>query len=121
MDWRGTCIVPLYKWKGDKSESSNLRGISLLIVALPYGRVLIKRVRDELNVQKERNNMGCMGQAFALKQVCKKYLANGKDVVWAFMDLEKAYDTIDRHGMLQMQSVWSWRKIVDSRAEFLCR
>ena len=31
--------------------------------------------------------------------VCEKYLANGKDVFWAFMDLEKAYDTIDRHGM----------------------
>ena len=28
--------------------------------------------------------------------------ANGKDVFRGFMDLEKAYDTIDRHGMLQM-------------------
>ena len=36
---------------------------------------------------------------FAVRQVCEKYLANGKDVFWAFMDLEKAYDTIDRHGM----------------------
>ena len=34
-----------------------------------------------------------------LRQVCEKYLANGIDVFWAFMDLEKAYDTIDRHGM----------------------
>ena len=30
MDWRGACIVPLYKGKGDKYECSNLRGISLL-------------------------------------------------------------------------------------------
>ena len=44
-----------------------------------------------------------MDQVFAVRQVCKKYLANGKDVFWAFMHLEKAYDTIDRHGMLQMQ------------------
>ena len=29
----------------------------------------------------------------------RKYLASGKDVFWAFMDLEKAYDTIDWHGM----------------------
>ena len=28
-----------------------------------------------------------------------KYLTNGKDVFWAFMDLEKAYDTIDLHGL----------------------
>ena len=30
MDWRGACIVPLFKWKGDKCECSNSRGISLL-------------------------------------------------------------------------------------------
>ena len=40
-----------------------------------------------------------MDQVFAVRQVCEKYLENGKDVFWAFMDLEKAYDTIDRHGM----------------------
>ena len=32
MDWRGTCIVPLYKGKGDECECSNSRGISLLSV-----------------------------------------------------------------------------------------
>ena len=33
-------------------------------------------------------------------------IANGKDVFWAFMDLEKAYDTIDRHGKWQMLRVY---------------
>ena len=40
------------------------------------------------------------------------------------MDLEKAYDTINRHGMCDVadaKSVWSLRKIVESSAEFLCR
>ena len=46
-----------------------------------------------------------MDQVFAVKQVCEKYLANGKDVFWAFMDSEKAYDTIDQHGMWQMLRV----------------
>ena len=47
---------------------------------------------------------GCMDQVFAVRQVCEKYLANGKDV---FMDLEKAYDiSIDRHGMWQMLRVY---------------
>ena len=36
----------------------------------------------------------------------KTYLANGKDVFWAFIDLEKTYDTIDRHGMRQMLRVY---------------
>ena len=46
MDWRGACIVPLYKGKGDKCECSNSRGISSLrVVGKLFGRVLSKRVR----------------------------------------------------------------------------
>ena len=37
---------------------------------------------------------------------CEKYLANGKDVFWDFMDLENSHDTIDRHGMWQMLRVY---------------
>ena len=53
-----------------------------------------------------RQGRGYMDQVFAVRQVCEKYLANGKDVFWAFMDFEKAYDTIDRHGMWQMLRVY---------------
>ena len=47
-----------------------------------------------------------MDQVFAVSHVCEKYLANGKDVFWVFMDVEKAYDTIDRHGMWQILKVY---------------
>ena len=43
---------------------------------------------------------------FFYNMLCEKYLANGKDVFWAFMDLEKAYDAIDRYGMWQMLRVY---------------
>ena len=63
-----------------------------------------------------------MDQVFAERQVCEKCLANRKDIFWAFMDMDKAYDTIDRHGMRQTyKSVCSWRKIVESSAEFFGR
>ena len=39
---------------------------------------------------------GCVAQVFAERQVSEKCLANGKDVFFAFMDLEKTYDTINR-------------------------
>ena len=43
MDWRGACIVLLYKGKGDKCECSNSRDISLLsVVGKLYGRMLLK-------------------------------------------------------------------------------
>ena len=41
-----------------------------------------------------RQSRGCMDQVFAARQVCEKYLANGKMYFGRFMDLEKAYDTI---------------------------
>ena len=71
--------------------------------------MLIKRVRAGTEccaIGEEqcgfRQGRGCTHQVFAARQVCEKYLSNGKDVFWAFMDLEKAYDTIDRHFMWQM-------------------
>ena len=66
---------------------------------------LIKRVmaRTECAIGEEqcgfRQGRGCMDQVFALRQVCEKYLSNGKDVLQSFMDLEQAYVTINRHGM----------------------
>ena len=100
--------MPLYKEKGDKCECSNSTGISLSsVVGKLYGRVLIKRVRarTQCAIGEEqcgsRQDRGCMDQVFAIRQDCEKFLANGKDVFWAFMDLEKAYDAIDRHSMWQ--------------------
>ena len=53
MDWRGASQAYIdYKGKLDKSECSNSRGISLLSAAgRLYGRVLIKKIELELNVQ----------------------------------------------------------------------
>ena len=36
---------------------------------------------------------------FVVRQVCEKYLGKGKDVYFAFMDLEKAYDRVDRNAL----------------------
>ena len=72
-----------------------------------------------------------MDQVFAVRQVCEKYLASGKVVFWAFSDLEKPYDMINRHGMCHRLRMYGrklekncWRKLlkavqsfyVDSRA-----
>ena len=76
----------------------------LSVVGKLFGRVLIKRVggRIECAVGEEqcgfRQGRGSMDQVFAIRQVCKKYL-NCKVVFWAFSDLEKAYDAIDRYAM----------------------
>ncbi len=53
--------------------------------------VLIKRVREgtEGMIRDEqcgfRRVRGCVAQISAVRQVCEKYLAKGKEVFWAFM------------------------------------
>ena len=42
---------------------------------------------------------GCTDQIFIIRQICKKYLDKGKDMYFAFLDLEKAYDKVDRDAM----------------------
>lgn len=40
--------------------------------------------------------------------MCEKYLAKGKNVFWAFMDLEKAYKRIEREGVVDCsETVWT--------------
>ena len=84
----------------------------LSVVGKLYGRMLIESVRvgTERAIREKqcgiRQGRKCMDHVFALRHLYEKYLAIGKDVFWAFMDLEKAYDTIDQHGMWQMLNVY---------------
>lgn len=105
-DWKGACIVPLYKGKGDRLACASYRGISLLsIPGKVYGRVIIQRVIDRTKgqVSGEQSGFmegrGCVDQIFALRDVCEKYLEKNKSVYLAFMDLEKAYDRVDREAL----------------------
>ena len=58
----------------------------LSVVGKLNGSVLIKRVRagTECAIGEEqcgfRQSRGCMDQVFAIRQVCDKYLLNGKHV-----------------------------------------
>ena len=47
-DWRSAVIVPLYKGKGEMTESKNYRGISLLsVVGKIYAEILVDRFHRE--------------------------------------------------------------------------
>ena len=49
-----------------------------------------------------RCGRGYVDQLFVVRQLCEKFLAKGKDLVWTFMDLEKAYDRVDRDALWQV-------------------
>ena len=40
-----------------------------------------------------------MNQMFGVRQMCEKILTKGKEICYAFMDLDKAYDLMDRDGL----------------------
>lgn len=106
-EWREAVIVPLYKGKGCRNDCNSYRGISLLSVpGKVYGRVLTERL---IEVTKEkvseeqggfRKGKGCVDQCFAIKMVVEEYLGKDKKLYAAFMDLEKAYDRVDRKASL---------------------
>ena len=52
-----------------------------------------------------RRGRGCTDQIFIVRQICEKYLGKGKDVYFAFLDLEKAYE---RCNMECFEIVWNW-------------
>ena len=105
VDWIIDCMVPLCKGKGDVHKCSNFRGISLLsVVEKVYGRILINGIREKKNVIAEvqsgfRRGRGSTYQIFIVRQICEKYLGKGKNVHFAFLDLEKTYDRVDRDAM----------------------
>jgi hypothetical protein len=116
QDWCSSVIVPLYKGKGCVKECRNYRAISLLSVpGKVYGKILIDKVR---NVTTEQmwdvqsgfmSGRGCVDQIFSLRQmVDKKLNVNGK-LFCAFVDLEKAYDTVNREKL--------WNVLGDCRVE----
>ncbi|KAF1010546.1 MAG: hypothetical protein GAK29_05048 [Acinetobacter bereziniae] len=107
-DWKCAVLVPLYKGKGKRSECKNYRAISLLSVAgKVFGRILIDRVREvtECRIWDVQGGFmpgrGCVDQIFTLQQVLEKCMHVRKKVYCAFVDLEKAYDNVNRSKLWQ--------------------
>ncbi len=76
-----------------------------------YGRILTERLMEVTGGKVDedhggfRKGRGCVDQIFAMKQLLEAYLGKDKKLYAAFMDLEKAYDRIDR------EALWSVLRI----------
>lgn len=119
-DWKKAVIVPLYKGKGAKGDCKNYRGISLLsIVGKVYGMILVDRMRritDGMIGDEQggfRAGRGCVDQVFAVRQLTEKARERGQKVYAGFMDLEKAYDRVDR------EALWKVLRMYDVSGKLL--
>ena len=102
--WKDSKIIAIYKRKGDKTECGNSRGISLLSVGGKiYARLLLLRLIEHVSekvlpesqcgFRKERSTTD---MTFVLRLIQEKCREQHRDLFAVFVDLSKAFDTVDR-------------------------
>ena len=107
QDLRDAVIVSLYKNKGEKSDSSNYRAITLLSIA---GQILACILLNRLILTVAQENMpesqcgfrskrGTVDMIFVLRQLQEKCSEQNLGIYAAFVDLTKAFDTVSRDGL----------------------
>ena len=102
--WKNANLVTIYKNKGDRAECGNSRGIALLSVA---GKILAKIIlrRITANITEPllpetqcgfRSERSTVDMVFSVRQVMEKCREQHRDLYIAFIDLSKAFDSVDR-------------------------
>ena len=110
-DWKYSTLVPIFKGRGDSLDCGNYRGLKLTDHALKvYERVLERRIREQVHINEMQFGFmpgkGTTDAIFIVRQLQEKYLAKKKDLYFAFVDLEKAFDRVPREVVK-----WALRKL----------
>ncbi|GJU40600.1 putative pre-mRNA-processing factor 6-like [Tanacetum coccineum] len=100
-EWRLSEVIPIYKNKGDAQTCSNYRGIKLLSHTMKlWERVIERRLRRETEVSENQFGFmpgrSTMEAIHIIRSLMEKYRERQKDLHLAFLDLEKAYDSVLR-------------------------
>nr|VZI28354.1 unnamed protein product [Spirometra erinaceieuropaei] len=107
QDFKDATIVHLYKRKGNRQVCDNHRGISLLNIA---GKIFARTMLDRLNIHLEqgllpesqcgfRRHRGTTDMIFAARQLQEKCQEMRTHLYSTFVDLTKAFDTVNREGL----------------------
>lgn len=102
LEWGESILIPLYK-KGDKSLCSNYRAIALTnIPGKVYAKVLLNRALEIAGDKVMEEQCGFRGgrsvidQTFTLQQIIEKRSEFAMKTFACFVDIKKAYDSLDR-------------------------
>nr|VZI19876.1 unnamed protein product [Spirometra erinaceieuropaei] len=107
QDFKDATIVHLYKRKGNHQICENHRGISLLNIAGKiFARILLNRLNNHLEqgLLPEsqcgfRRHRGSTDMIFAARQLQEKCQERRTHPYSTFVDLTKAFDTVNREGL----------------------
>lgn len=106
-DLRDAAIVALYKNKGSKADCGNYRGISLLSTA---GKILARILLNRLIATVSEDNLpeaqcgfrpgrSTIDMVFTVRQIQEKCIEQQMDLYTVFIDLTKAFDTVNREAL----------------------
>lgn len=103
--WTEGCILPFPK-KGDLSQTSNYRGITLTsIAAKVYNGLLLHRIQPEIEKILRRNQNGfrrsrsTVSQILTIRRIIEGVKARQLPATLLFVDFSKAFDSIHRTKM----------------------
>nr|VZI38633.1 unnamed protein product [Spirometra erinaceieuropaei] len=107
QDFKDATILHLYKRKGNRQVCENHRGISLLNIAGKiFARILLNRLNNHLEqgLLPEsqcgfRRHRGTTDMIFAARQLQEKCQETRTHLYSTFVDLTKAFDTVNREGL----------------------
>ena len=108
--WKNSKIITIYKRKGEKSDCENSRGISLLshagkiLTRILLGR-LVTHVSERILPETQcgfRAGRGTVDMMFVARQMQEKCREQNRDLYLAFVDLAKAFDTVNRNLLWQI-------------------
>ena len=109
QDMKDSVIVTLYKNKGDRSDCNNHRGISLMsIVGKCFARVVLMRLQkiaDRVYPESQcgfRAERSTTDMVFSLRQLQEKCREQHVGLYQVFIDLTKAFDTVNRSALWQI-------------------
>lgn len=109
-DWNESFIVNCYKGKGDALERGNYRGLKLLDQVMKVMERIIERlIRAVVNINEMQFGFmpgrGTIDAIFIVRQLQEQYLLKNRQLYFAFVDLEKAFDRVPRQVLW-----WALRK-----------
>ena len=110
-DWNLSFIINLFKGKGDALLRGNYRGLKLQEQAMKIMEHVLNAIIRQIVVIDEMQFGFMTGRSttdaiFILRQLQEKYLGKKKNLYFAFVDLEKAFDRVPRKVLW-----WAMRKL----------
>lgn len=102
--WTTGKIVPIYKNKGDETDPTNYRGITLLsCLGKLFTSIINARLKEVVDINENqagfRESYSTLDHIFLLKSAIEICHSQKKKLYCAFVDYSKAFDTVWRAGL----------------------